>query len=865
MASRSRSGKDRAAKAAITAGLTAAGVPAPVAGLAAKGVIAGAKFSWRHPVATIGAFSLIALWPVALVIVIVSVVAGFVVISAVQPQTLNVAPSKAALAAIPRQYLSVYEDVANQDEVPWIVLAGLGEELTKQGTTSPYDSIVRKTTYPVVSPPIGGKGNQGSGPMLLDSAAAKQLGAAKAQAVQASVGLIGYDLEQAAQQLASEDGLDYATELEEPLAETSSFWVQAVSMLPIAHTPQSCAPGTGYTSVSSEIESIWSCELTGKKIYLEAGPGVTVPAGEASTELIAEALQVSWAYSKWGTTGCSAAGSVFPLPGGLPNTVNRCDAVSNITEAAKLVIAAAETPIDNRTAPEWSVLPGVFIAPKSPISQTTPGPDIWRKAAPASDACVSAVEQNLALLPEPGPFSPDLISSVTLTAAQLKARDSTDAARYAAAWSSGSLSTLNASTTCQTPGAGTNGSSKTIPKSIWYQEVATIAGQALERDEAVSGESSSDSNLAGLVSWLDKKAKLSAPTIGKNSLVPRLADPPIALVTASPGTPIPEGTAGVPALAVSIASTYDGTPGAVTINASGAQTLGAIGSLDGVPTDWVQWAQEATSAECSGLSPLVLLAIGENETTWGESTLPGVSSGANSFGAEGPMQFLPSTFAAYAVSVNGDVPNIYNPEDALFAAAKYLCANEAATNWQSAVFQYCGGDSGRPGAAAQCNGYVSKVSSEMAAWTQANLTSAILPTGALGMFIETAMAQIGLPYIWGGQSAGIGFDCSGLVDYSLVKAGIDPSGVYLGQNGSHGATAQMLYNATAQNTVVGAPSPGDLVFFGGGTSSVEHVGIYIGNNEMVDAPETGQDVQTQSYAWPDLVAVTSLSASGASS
>ena len=54
----------------------------------------------------------------------------------------------------------------------------------------------------------------------------------------------------------------------------------------------------------------------------------------------------------------------------------------------------------------------------------------------------------------------------------------------------------------------------------------------------------------------------------------------------------------------------------------------------------------------------------------------------------------------------------------------------------------------------------------------------------------------------------------------------------------------MLYDATAQNLVTAAPQPGDLVFFGSGTSGVEHVGIYVGNNEIWrDAPETGQNVQ----------------------
>ena len=44
----------------------------------------------------------------------------------------------------------------------------------------------------------------------------------------------------------------------------------------------------------------------------------------------------------------------------------------------------------------------------------------------------------------------------------------------------------------------------------------------------------------------------------------------------------------------------------------------------------------------------------------------------------GPMQFLPSTFAAYAVDGDGDgVADIWNAADSIFTAAKYLCANGA--------------------------------------------------------------------------------------------------------------------------------------------------------------------------------------------
>jgi cell wall-associated NlpC family hydrolase len=57
-------------------------------------------------------------------------------------------------------------------------------------------------------------------------------------------------------------------------------------------------------------------------------------------------------------------------------------------------------------------------------------------------------------------------------------------------------------------------------------------------------------------------------------------------------------------------------------------------------------------------------------------------------------------------------------------------------------------------------------------------------------------------------------------------------------------SAQDQYDLTARITVANL-LPGDLVFFGTPTD-VYHVGLYIGNGNMVDAPETGQDVQVQS-------------------
>src|SRR5215210_1051500 len=75
---------------------------------------------------------------------------------------------------------------------------------------------------------------------------------------------------------------------------------------------------------------------------------------------------------------------------------------------------------------------------------------------------------------------------------------------------------------------------------------------------------------------------------------------------------------------------------------------------------------------CKGLPWTVLAAIGQVETGHGRNTSTSYA------GAQGPMQFMPETFAIYGVDGNHDgFTDIYDPVDAIFSAANYLCANGA--------------------------------------------------------------------------------------------------------------------------------------------------------------------------------------------
>jgi hypothetical protein len=79
----------------------------------------------------------------------------------------------------------------------------------------------------------------------------------------------------------------------------------------------------------------------------------------------------------------------------------------------------------------------------------------------------------------------------------------------------------------------------------------------------------------------------------------------------------------------------------------------------------------------------VLAAINSIETDYGRNM------SVSSAGAVGWMQFMPSTWAQYGMSLGGHgVPNPYNPADAIFSAARYLAANGASHNLRRAIFAY---------------------------------------------------------------------------------------------------------------------------------------------------------------------------------
>ena len=98
--------------------------------------------------------------------------------------------------------------------------------------------------------------------------------------------------------------------------------------------------------------------------------------------------------------------------------------------------------------------------------------------------------------------------------------------------------------------------------------------------------------------------------------------------------------------------------------------------------------------------------------------------------------------------------------------------------------------------------------------------------------VSIAFQYLGIPYKWAGATPATGFDCSGLVQYVYAQLGVSLP---------HNAAAQ-FNSPLAVSVPRNQLQPGDLVFFDG----LDHVGIYIGGGDFIDAPHTGAFVRIDS-------------------
>ena len=322
---------------------------------------------------------------------------------------------------------------------------------------------------------------------------------------------------------------------------------------------------------------------------------------------------------------------------------------------------------------------------------------------------------------------------------------------------------------------------------------------------------------------------------------------------------------------------------AASAGCSGQQT-GTVGQptagakAKAIPANYLHWYQRV--GQQYGVPWTILAGIGTVESDNGQTTLPGVHSGQNGFGAAGPMQIgiggaagnvwggLPVHPASEVVDGvatdedGGPDASVYDPADAIAGAAKYLLEFDVQTNPSAAIFAYN-----------HLQSYVQSVLYYAGAYAGGNFTvvSAQLPSGsdaagctgtaggvagsvptinAPNQLVATAIAyaeqQLGKPYLFGGTGPDA-FDCSGLVMMAYRAAGVDIA-----------RTSEQQW-ATEVRIPASQVQPGDLVFFAGadGTpTSPGHVGLVIGNGQMIEAFATGFPIRIASYTNRDPIGFT---------
>ena len=184
--------------------------------------------------------------------------------------------------------------------------------------------------------------------------------------------------------------------------------------------------------------------------------------------------------------------------------------------------------------------------------------------------------------------------------------------------------------------------------------------------------------------------------------------------------------------------------------------------------------------------------------------------------------------------------DVYDPADAIYTAAAMLCADGAAAGTpgglSQAVFAYN-----------HSQAYVADVFAWAARYAApAGPGSTAGAAGIAARAISFAMAQLGKPYVWGATGPDA-YDCSGLVYAAYASAGI------------HIARTTFDWRQDGPQIPLTSIQPGDLLFSAGadGTSANPgHVVMYLGGGQIIQAPQTGENVQIDPLDLTGVVAAT---------
>ena len=259
----------------------------------------------------------------------------------------------------------------------------------------------------------------------------------------------------------------------------------------------------------------------------------------------------------------------------------------------------------------------------------------------------------------------------------------------------------------------------------------------------------------------------------------------------------------------------------------------SVEALDTIPPAYLALYLDAART-CPGLPWAVLAGSARSKATTASPARPACTPAPTTPGAEGPMQFEPATFAQYAVNADKPAPlSPYDPADAIYTAAAMLCATGAASGTGAGIRQAIFGYN-------HSQSYVTDV----LAWAARYTSSA--PSSTAAAAIAFAVRQVGKPYQWGAAGPGA-YDCSGLVYAAYAAAGIRI------------ARTTYQWRQDGPQVPLTEIEPGDLLFSAGsdGTpANPGHVVMYLGGGQIIQAPQTGEDVQIDPLDLAGVVAAT---------
>lgn len=300
------------------------------------------------------------------------------------------------------------------------------------------------------------------------------------------------------------------------------------------------------------------------------------------------------------------------------------------------------------------------------------------------------------------------------------------------------------------------------------------------------------------------------------------------------------------------------------LGGTAAQPGASSTATNGIPANYLALYKKAGQAY--GIPWNMLAGIGRVETNHG------ADKRTSSAGAQGPMQFMPGTWAGYGVDGNGDgQKDIRDPADAIPGAAKYLKANGAPGNIRKALWAYnhdysygtlvlnwakryaagnfqvtpdTGGSAGGPPDLTDCPSTLSPYNNVAAG------------TGP----IARAQKYLGWPYTYGGGGPNgpghgfcdgvggwtngvcmatktVGFDCSSLVEYAWWPWHHLPR------------TADIQYTSGGTKIPIAQAGTGDLIFWANPGSLPHHVAMVVDPTKhlAINAPQTGSPIRYRTY------------------